>query len=98
MKKTFTYYTMSSSAKVVFRITVLAILLFGFSKDDKITICHIPPGNPENCHQITISMEALQTHLEHGDRLFCYDELKYNDYLKLVDNNTERVIKMYERH
>jgi hypothetical protein len=35
---------------------------------NKVTICHIPPGNPENAHPITISVNALQPHLDHG----CY--------------------------
>ena len=33
----------------------------------KVTICHIPPGNPANFHTITISENALQAHLAHGD-------------------------------
>jgi hypothetical protein len=33
----------------------------------KVTICHIPPGNPENAHAITISINALPAHLAHGD-------------------------------
>jgi hypothetical protein len=32
-----------------------------------ITICHIPPGNPENAHTITIDESALPAHLAHGD-------------------------------
>ena len=32
-----------------------------------ITICHIPPGNPQNAHTITISINALPAHLAHGD-------------------------------
>lgn len=39
---------------------------------DQITICHTPPGNPDNCHEITISLNAAQTHRNHhGDRLIC---------------------------
>lgn len=34
-----------------------------------VTICHIPPGNPNNAHTITISVNALQAHLAHGDYL-----------------------------
>jgi plastocyanin len=34
---------------------------------DKVTICHIPPGNPENPQTLEISPSALQTHLNHGD-------------------------------
>ena len=32
-----------------------------------VTICHIPPGNPENAHEITVSIFALPAHLVHGD-------------------------------
>ena len=36
----------------------------------KVTICHIPPGNPANAHTITISEKALDAHLtNHGDYL-----------------------------
>lgn len=34
---------------------------------DKVTICHIPPGNPANAHSITVSDSALPAHLAHGD-------------------------------
>ena len=33
----------------------------------KITICHIPPGNPNNKQTLTISESALQAHINHGD-------------------------------
>jgi LPXTG-motif cell wall-anchored protein len=35
--------------------------------DDKVVICHIPPGNPENAHTIVVSENALPAHLAHGD-------------------------------
>jgi hypothetical protein len=38
-------------------------------KGIKITICHIPPGNPSNAHSITISINALPAHLAHGDSI-----------------------------
>jgi hypothetical protein len=34
---------------------------------DKITICHIPPGNPENAHSIEIDIHAWPAHEAHGD-------------------------------
>lgn len=37
--------------------------------DRKVTICHFPPGNPENVQFIEISVNALQAHTEHGDFL-----------------------------
>ncbi len=36
-------------------------------RNHKITICHIPPGNPANAHSITVSINALDAHLAHGD-------------------------------
>jgi hypothetical protein len=35
----------------------------------KVDICHIPPGNPENAHVITVSENAIPAHLAHGDML-----------------------------
>lgn len=33
----------------------------------KVEVCHIPPGDPDNFHTITISENALAAHLAHGD-------------------------------
>ena len=35
----------------------------------KVTICHVPPGNPDNAHTISVSPNAANAHLGHGD--FC---------------------------
>ena len=35
----------------------------------KVTICHIPPGNPDNAHTITVGAPAVPAHLAHGDTL-----------------------------
>jgi hypothetical protein len=35
----------------------------------KVTICHVPPGNPANAHTITVSENAVPAHLAHGDYL-----------------------------
>ncbi|MCH8878385.1 MAG: FG-GAP repeat protein [Planctomycetes bacterium] len=35
--------------------------------DGLVTICHIPPGNPENAHTITVGVDAVPAHLAHGD-------------------------------
>ena len=37
------------------------------NNNDKVTICHVPPGNPENAHTIRVSENAVQAHLDHGD-------------------------------
>jgi hypothetical protein len=36
---------------------------------NKVTICHIPPGNPDNAHEITVGEPAVAAHLAHGDDL-----------------------------
>jgi hypothetical protein len=36
----------------------------------KVTICHFPPGNPDNYQVITISTSALDTHIDHHDDVF----------------------------
>jgi hypothetical protein len=36
---------------------------------DKVTICHIPPGNPANAHTIVVGAPAVPAHLEHLDHL-----------------------------
>ncbi len=38
-------------------------------EDKKITICHIPPGNHDNPHTISISENAWPAHLKHGDTM-----------------------------
>jgi hypothetical protein len=39
--------------------------------NDKVTICHVPPGNPANAHTITISPNAVHAHIpgnnQHSD-------------------------------
>lgn len=36
---------------------------------EKVVICHRPPGNPENAHTISVSQNAVPAHLAHGDTL-----------------------------
>jgi len=35
----------------------------------KTLVCHIPPGNPENAHNICIGNPAVPAHLAHGDHV-----------------------------
>ena len=35
----------------------------------KVTLCHIPPGNPDAAHTITVGAPAVDAHLAHGDTL-----------------------------
>jgi hypothetical protein len=46
---------------------------------ERVTICHIPPGNEANRHTLVISRSALDAHLAHGDVLgSCEDAKKGN--------------------
>ncbi|MBN8231789.1 hypothetical protein JYK02_30185 [Corallococcus macrosporus] len=45
----------------------------GTAPDGRVTICHIPPGNPANAHSITVGAPAATAHLRHGDRLGACD-------------------------
>ena len=38
-------------------------------EEEKITICHKPPGNPANVQTIEVSKSALSAHLAHGDHV-----------------------------
>ncbi len=35
--------------------------------DGRVTICHIPPGNPSNARTMAVNVRALPAHLAHGD-------------------------------
>ena len=41
----------------------------GSSSEVKITICHKPPGEPENVQTIQVAQSALQAHIDHGDAI-----------------------------
>lgn len=51
------------------RMAALALLLPAtvLAGDPTVTICHFPPGNRANFQTITVSQDALVTHLTHGD-------------------------------
>jgi hypothetical protein len=34
---------------------------------EKVTICHVPPGNPDNARTIEVDPESVEDHLAHGD-------------------------------
>jgi hypothetical protein len=54
----------------LFTLLVSVLAAFGATTamaGAKLKVCHIPPGNPENFHTITISDKALNAHLTHGD-------------------------------
>ena len=43
---------------------------------EKVTVCHLPGGNPGNAHALTVGAPAVPAHLDHGDTLGeCDDDL-----------------------
>ena len=55
------------------------ILTLTVPKGEKVTICHIPPGNPSNAQTITVGSAAVNAHLNHGDTLGeCGDKDDHN--------------------
>lgn len=57
----------------------------------KVQVCHIPPGNPDNFHTITISENALEAHLAHGDM-----EGSCNDMCDILCSDNDRCTVDYE--
>jgi hypothetical protein len=49
-------------------ITILYHIGFAMA-DNRVQVCHYPPGNTENWRIITISVNALAKHLAHGDKI-----------------------------
>ena len=41
--------------------------MVSLSDSDHATICHVPPGNPDNAHTIVVGVDAVPAHLGHGD-------------------------------
>lgn len=96
MKKMNNFFTMSNAVKVVMQLVFVSFFVFGFTMDNKITICHIPPGNPDNCHEITISMNALEAHLDHhGDTFYCENQEQYDAVREMVGNRPINIIKKF---
>lgn len=59
---------------LLFGLAISALLFISFigkgdSSNQKVVICHIPPGNPDNAHEIEVSVNAVDAHLAHGDNL-----------------------------
>lgn len=57
---------------LVVSVVVAGLALVGSAQgagQAKVTICHIPPGNPGNAHAITVGEPAVPAHLAHGDTL-----------------------------
>ena len=50
-------------------IFVVSAIVAGPAYAEKVTLCHVPPGNTANPQTITVGEAAVDAHLEHGDEL-----------------------------
>ena len=48
-------------------LAAMALSAVSFGAEEKVTICHFPPGNPGNVQEITVGVSALPAHVAHGD-------------------------------
>jgi len=72
---------MTQKITTIFGIAVLAAILLGgltFSQyafagqgggQQKVTICHFPPGDPSDFETQTVAAPSVPAHLAHGDLL-----------------------------
>ena len=71
----------------------------GDDNGDKVTICHVPGGNPGNRHTITVGASAWEAHRNHGDtRGACAanNPGPGNDRFDALDRNDDGVISKGE--
>lgn len=61
--------TDSSGCTASDTVTVFVINVSCGANNNKVLVCHVPPGNPANAHTICISPNAVPAHLAHGDYL-----------------------------
>lgn len=57
-------------------------------KEQKVVICHSPPGNPNNEQTIEVGVSALQAHVDHGDKIGPCDG--YSGTLTTSNSNAQK--------
>jgi len=56
---------------------------------ETVTVCHIPPGHPENAHTIGVCVDAVPAHLAHGDFLGDCDSASPTPHTAFETNGLE---------
>ena len=98
-------FQLSSKHLIIAVVFLLSGLSFAFKTGGaprEITICHRPPGNRGNIEVITISINALEAHLDHGDNLvslswedFIAEHNALLEYLSTHPSATNTIIRAY---
>ena len=65
---------------------VTAIHIYELNDSERVVLCHVPPGNPDNEHSIRVAAAAVDAHLAHGD------------YLGLCDDDAEEDVDNFEEY
>ncbi len=70
---------------------------YTLTTQSKVTICHLPPGNPENKHTLDVAESAVKAHLAHGDYLgdcdACSTSSPTNKYIEYRMNSSGQIIR-----
>jgi len=85
--------TGSSTLICVSRTSALTTLGLGSSSangnsSSKATICHIPPGNPDQKMTLSVGQSSVPAHLDHGDSLGSCDDLQTQAYVESLPSCT----------
>jgi len=70
--KTYDAKIRRTALTLLIMLPVFAAWGFSMSTDnEKVALCHVPPGNPENAHTIVIDQSGVDAHLTNhvGDHL-----------------------------
>jgi len=86
-------------AKLTIMLLTVACLAPGLSQaaGTKVAVCHVPPGNPANAHEIVVSENAIPAHISHGDSLGSCDGTSESpedpkDCQTFIDAETESIL------
>ena len=78
---------------------VATAIVYGPSDlDHKITVCHLPDGDPEKAHLMSIALEAWANHEAHGDLKLSNPALLAEPLMTLCADNTEVVSEEASEH
>ncbi len=64
--------------------------------DDKITICHLPSGKPENAQTITVGVSAWEAHSKHGDYLGACNTNE-NTLMEVVSGTVKATVTLFSK-
>ncbi len=66
---------------------------------ERVTLCHVPPGNPNKAHTIIVGGPAVEMHLEHGDFIGACSNIEGEGQIeaRIAEKQAEREERMAEK-